>query len=46
MKGRVKVEAGKKPCLSFRLRSGDKVLDMARGFVAAWKDTEERTDTP
>lgn len=43
MKNRVKVEAGKTPCLSFRLHPGDRVLDMARGFVAAWKDTEERT---
>ena len=44
MKNRVKVAAGKTPCLSYRLHPGDRVLDAARGFVSAWKATEERTE--
>lgn len=33
-KGRLKVEAGSKPCLSLRLSSGKRVIETARQFVA------------
>jgi transcription-repair coupling factor (superfamily II helicase) len=33
-KGRVKVEAGAKPCVSLRLRSGKRIIETARKFVA------------
>ena len=39
-KGRVKVEAGNKPCLSLKLQSGKRVIESAREFVADWKATE------
>ena len=35
-KGRVKVEAGTKPCLSLKLKSGKHVVEAARAFVAAY----------
>ena len=36
-KGKVKVEAGKeKPCISLKLQSGRRVIEAARGFVAAY----------
>ena len=35
-KGRVKVEAGAKPCLSLKLQSGKRVIEAAREFVAAY----------
>ena len=38
-KGRVKVEAGSKPCLSLRLNSRKRILEEARAFVMAWEDT-------
>ena len=38
-KGRVKVEAGSKPCLSLRLNSRKRILEEARAFVKAWEDT-------
>ena len=34
-KGRLKVEAGQKPCLSLRIKSARRVIDEARQFVAA-----------
>ncbi len=37
-KGRVKVEAGSKPCLRLKLRS-PRIIDEARGFVSAWAAT-------
>ena len=40
-KGRVKVEAGTKPCLSLKLKSGKHVVEAARAFVAAWAGTRE-----
>ena len=40
-KGRVKVEAGTKPCLSLKLKSGKHVVETARAFVAAWAGTAE-----
>jgi len=36
-KGRVKVEAGTKPCISLRLRSGKRIIETARKFVADYK---------
>ena len=35
-KGRLRVEAGSKPCLSLRVKSKGRVIDEARGFVADW----------
>jgi len=35
-KGRLKVEAGSKPCVSLRLVSKRRILEEARAFVAAW----------
>ena len=40
-KGRVKVEAGSKPCLSLKLKSGKHVVEAARAFVNAWAGTAE-----
>ena len=40
-KGRMKVEAGNKPCLSLKLLSGKRVIESAREFVADWKATEK-----
>ena len=40
-KGRVKVEAGAKPCLSLKLQSSKRIIETAREFVADWKATEE-----
>jgi len=36
-KGRVKVEAGTKPCISLRLRSGKRIIESARKFVSDYK---------
>ena len=36
-KGRVKVEASAKPCLSLRLRSNKRIIDAARAFVRDYK---------
>ena len=41
-KGRVKIEAGAKPCLSLKLKSGARVLETARALVAAWAETGAR----
>jgi transcription-repair coupling factor (superfamily II helicase) len=38
-KGRLRVEAGKSPCLSLRLQSKDRVIEQGRRFVAAWSET-------
>jgi transcription-repair coupling factor (superfamily II helicase) len=35
-KGRLRVEAGSKPCLSLRLKAKSRVIDEARAFVADW----------
>ena len=40
-KGRLKVEAGSKPCLSLRLRSGAKPIDEARAFVRNWGSAQK-----
>ncbi|MGN1002660.1 MAG: TRCF domain-containing protein, partial [Oscillospiraceae bacterium] len=40
-KGRVKVEAGTKPCLSLKLQSSKRVIEAAREFVAAWAATKK-----
>ncbi len=39
-KGRVKVEAGQKPCLSLKLQSGKRIIETAREFVADWAATK------
>ena len=39
-KGRIKVEAGTKPCISLRLRSGKRIIETARKFVADYKAAE------
>ena len=44
-KNRVKVEAGKTPRLSLKLRNGERVIEAARAFVAAWADTERKEET-
>jgi len=45
-KGRLKVEAGAKPCLSLRIRSGNRVIDEARRFVSDWAATAPEKETP
>ena len=35
-KGRLRVEAGSKPCLSLRIKSKQRVIDEARSFTADW----------
>ena len=35
-KGRLKVEAGSKPCLSLKIKSKGRVIDEARRFIADW----------
>ena len=35
-KGRLRVEAGSKPCLSLRVKSKARVIDEARRFAADW----------
>ena len=36
-KGRIKVEAGTKPCIGLHLRSGKRIIETARKFVADYK---------
>jgi len=40
-KGRVKVEAGSRPCLRLKLRSGKHIIEQARGFVAAYAEAKD-----
>ena len=35
-KGRLKVEAGSKPCLSIKIKNKSRVIDEARKFVSEW----------
>ncbi len=37
-KGRLRVEAGSKPCLSLRIKAKNRVIDEARAFVCDWGD--------
>jgi len=39
-KGRVKIEAGTKPCIGLHLRSGKRIIETARKFVADYKAAE------
>ncbi len=39
-KGRVKVEAGTKPCVSLHLRSGKRIVETARKFIADYMGTK------
>ena len=34
--GRLRVEAGAKPCLSLKIKEKRRVIDEARAFTAAW----------
>jgi transcription-repair coupling factor (superfamily II helicase) len=38
-KGRLRVEAGSRPCLSLRVKSKGRVIDEARRFVADWGES-------
>lgn len=40
--GRLRVEAGSKPCLSLRLLPKARVIDISRKFVADWAATEHK----
>ena len=40
-RGRLRVEAGSKPCLSLRIRAKGRVIDEARAFVRAWAENGE-----
>jgi len=42
-KGRVRVEAGAKPCVSLRLRSGKRIIETARKFVADYSAAQTGT---
>ena len=45
-KGRLRVEAGSKPCLSLKIRAKGRVIDEARRFVADWgKETVNSEQT-
>ena len=39
-KGRLRVEAGSKPCLSLKIRAKGRVIDEARKFTADWSSSE------
>ena len=39
-RGRVKIEAGSRPCVSLKLKSGERVIEAARTFVSAWAETK------
>ena len=41
-KGRLRVEAGSKPCLSLRIRAKNRVIDEARRFVEDWGAAPEK----
>ncbi|MCD8117775.1 MAG: transcription-repair coupling factor [Oscillospiraceae bacterium] len=40
-KGRIKVEAGSKPAVSLKLKSGRRILEEARAFVGEYKSAKE-----
>lgn len=44
-KGRLRVEAGSKPCLSLRIKSKGRVIDEARRFVADWRGEKQETNS-
>ncbi len=43
-KGRLRVEAGSKPCLSVKIRNKNRVIDEARKFVADWGAGEIKSE--
>ena len=45
-KGRLKVEAGTKPCVSLRLNSKSRAVDEARSFVRSWRTAPRRSGDP
>ena len=40
-KGRLRIEAGSKPCVSLKIKSKNRVIDEARRFVTDWAKTKE-----
>ncbi len=44
-KGKLRVEAGSKPCLSLKIKSKKNVIDEARAFAVAWGGSEEERST-
>ena len=44
-KGRLKVEAGEKPCVSLNLRSGKRVVETARKFIADYRGVDAPLET-
>ncbi len=44
-KGKLRVEAGSKPCLSLKIKSKKNVIDEARAFALAWGGSEEERST-
>ena len=43
-KGKLRVEAGSKPCLSLKIKSKKNVIDEAREFALAWGGSAERKE--
>ena len=43
--GRLRVEAGAKPCLSLKIKDKKRVIDEARRFVALWADNAPGAET-
>ncbi|NLH02079.1 MAG: transcription-repair coupling factor [Clostridiales bacterium] len=44
-KGRIKIEAGSKPCISLRLRSGKRIIETARKFVSDYMTVQSEAHT-
>ena len=45
-KGRLRVEAGSKPCLSLKIKAKSRVIDEARRFVRDWGASGARDSAP
>ena len=43
-KGRLKVEAGAKPCVSLKIKSKNRTVDEARRFVADWAESKSAAE--
>ena len=44
-RGRLRVEAGSKPCLSLKIKSKTRVIDEARAFIADWASLEKGAES-
>ena len=44
-KGRLRVEAGSKPCLSLRIKAKNRVIDEARRFASDWSEKSAKSAT-